>query len=182
VRGKGRARFAKRRKAFTPASSLAQYPCGVQPATLTGVKTIHLLGHLLTSSQRLVVQLASPLTRLLRPAPDARRVAVLAEIIAAERSLWTWLLVIASEPPRVRRALLARGAQELRVTLQNPVASDAIAQLADAPLLHAVITVLFRRHSLPPLTAEQRTGRHARVRLAQLGEHLLADRSASLAA
>jgi hypothetical protein len=128
---------------------------------------------------RLAARLLQPLSLLWRPRPNPERVAFLAGIVANQPAVRHWLLVIAGEPARVRRALLARGVQEMRVNLCSPEVAEVMEQLADEPLLHAVTESLFRQSGMEPPT--QRTGRAARVRLAELGEHLQ-QREASLAA
>src|SRR5687768_10334413 len=60
---------------------------------------------------RLAARLLQPLSLLWRPRLDPERVTLIARIVASEPALRQWLLVIAGEEPRVRRALLARGVQ-----------------------------------------------------------------------
>jgi len=119
---------------------------------------------------RLAARVFQPLALLWRPRLDPKRVTFVAGIVASQPALRQWLLVIASETARVRRALLARGVQEMRTTLRSPDVADVMEQLADDSLLHAVTETLFRQSGMEP--PAQRTGPIARVRLAELGERL----------
>jgi hypothetical protein len=119
---------------------------------------------------RFAARVFQPLAILWRPRLDPERVTFVAGVVASQPALRQWLLVIASESARVRRALLARGVQEMRTTLGSPEVAEVMEQLADESLLHAVTVTLFRQSGMEPPT--QRTGPLARVRLAELGERL----------
>lgn len=119
---------------------------------------------------RLASLLFHPLSLLCRAQPNPERVALVASVVACQPALRQWLIIIASEPARVRRALLARAVQEMRATLGNPEVAEIMEQLADEPLLRAVTESLFRRSGMQP--PSQQTGPVARVRLTELGERL----------
>jgi hypothetical protein len=112
---------------------------------------------------------------------DPQQIADLAETVANQPRLRTWLLTIASEAPRVRRALLARGAKELRA-IGHLDAADALEQMSDAAVLHAVTEALLRHSELEPLQPRQRTGRSARTRLGELNRRLEAGSQTACAA
>ena len=116
------------------------------------------------------------------PAPDRELVARVAQTAARHAALRHWLLVIASEPPRLRRALLTRAAEELRTLPADTEAADALEHFADTDLLHAVTETLLRQHGLEPLAPAHRIGRAARVRLAELSSLLQAQDSGYLCA
>jgi hypothetical protein len=94
---------------------------------------------------RIATRLLERLTSWRRPAIDARQVELLAETVAAQPALRQWLLVVASESPRVRRALLARAAQAMRVDVGNLEASQVLEQLADTRLMRAVTEYLLQQ-------------------------------------
>jgi hypothetical protein len=91
-------------------------------------------------------------------------------MFAHQPTLRRWLIASASEPPRVRRALLVRAAQELRASALHREAADALEDLTDARLLQAVTKALFLQSGLELPAPVKRTGRIARVRLAELAE------------
>jgi hypothetical protein len=128
---------------------------------------------------RLVSLLLHPLSLIRRAQPDPARVAFVTSVVSSEPVLRQWLLIIASEPARVRHALLARATQEMRVTLCSPEVAEVMEQLADEPLLRAVTKSLFRRSGMEP--PAQETGRAARVRLTELSERLQKQESSFVA-
>ena len=134
------------------------------------------------SQAGVLARLVKSLTSWGRPALDPNRVEHLSETIAAQPALRQWLLVIASETPRVRRALLARAAQAMRSDVGNVEASEVLEQLADARLMRAVTEYLLQKTGLQPLTPTKPTGSGARVRLNELADRLQARPQRRLAA
>jgi hypothetical protein len=121
---------------------------------------------------RIATRLLERLTSWRRPAIDARQVELLAETVAAQPALRQWLLVVASESPRVRRALLARAAQAMRVDVGNLEASQVLEQLADTRLMRAVTEYLLQQAGLQPLGRAKPKRPEARVRLDSLNDRL----------
>lgn len=119
---------------------------------------------------RLASLLFQPLSRLWRGRLDPERVALVTDVVSSQPALCQWLLIMASEPPRVRRALLGRAVREMRVTLSNPDVAEMMEELGDERLLRAVTESLFLQSGMEP--PARQTGRDARVRLAELGERL----------
>jgi hypothetical protein len=116
-----------------------------------------------------------------RGQPDPRQIAYLATTVTNQPRLRRWVLTIASEAPRVRRALLARGAQELR-EIRHLGAADALEQMANAAVLHAVTETLLRRNALEPLQPQHRIGHSARTRFRELSNRLEPDYKTACAA
>jgi hypothetical protein len=133
-------------------------------------------------SAGIAARVLEKLTPWRRPAIDPLHVEHLGETIAAQPALRQWLLVIASESPRVRRALLARANQAMRSDIGSPEASEVLQQLADARLLDAVTEYLLFQAELQPVEGAKRTGRGARVRFDTLGHRLKAREQQQLAA
>ncbi len=84
------------------------------------------------------------------------------------------MFTIASEAASVRRALLAVGAQELR-EIGHLDAADALEQMGNAAVLHAVTETLLHHNKLEPQQPQHRIGRIARTRLGELNRRLETD-------
>ena len=121
---------------------------------------------------RMAGWIIQPLSIFRRSMPDRERVQELSDRVMHNSTLREWLLVIAGEAPRVRRALLARAACEFRTGFEDHGTASALEALVDEELLDAVVAELFQRTGLEPLEGSERTGRTARLRLAALGEQL----------
>lgn len=130
------------------------------------------LATLRSATRRLTACLLQPSTLFRRSSPNAGDVTRLVQTAMRYPFVRQWLLVIASESPRVRRALLARAAHELQSQPGSRHTAAALQQLADPTLLKAVTDTLFRQAGLEPLSRAHSTASRARVRLTELAERL----------
>lgn len=104
--------------------------------------------------------------------PDVAEVRRLADEILQVPLLQAWLLTAAGESRRIRRALLERAAQAIAREFRDTQLIEVLDRLTKPRLHDAVVDELFRRGGLEPMRPGRRSGREARLRLAQLGECL----------
>jgi hypothetical protein len=104
--------------------------------------------------------------------PDAAEVSRLADDILQVPLLQAWLLTAAGESRRIRRALLERAAQAIAREFRDAQLIQILDRMTKPRVHDAVVDELFRRGGLEPMRPGRRSGREARLRLAQLGECL----------
>jgi hypothetical protein len=104
--------------------------------------------------------------------PDSTEIHRLADEILQVPLLQAWLLTAAGETRRLRRALLERAAQAMAREFRDAQLMQILDRMTKPRVHDAVVDELFRRGGLEPMPPGRRSGREARLRLAQLGESL----------